>query len=101
MRRLNLILLVVATVFLFWTLNELGWANLGRYFLQVGYYWPVLLVPYGLINYLGVVSWNCLLLTKEKRPSLNRLFFLRLGGESLNQLTPTASMGGNPSRLSA
>jgi len=46
------------------------------------------------VNYLGAVSWKCLLLTKESRPSLGRLFFLRLAGDSLNQLTPTASMGG-------
>jgi glycosyltransferase 2 family protein len=96
MRHLNLILLAVATVFMFWMLNQLGWANLSRYILQVGYYWPLLLVPYGVVNFLGALSWNYLIPTKETRPSIGRLFFLRLAGESLNQLTPTASMGGEP-----
>ncbi len=96
MRRLNIILLLVATAFLFWMLNEIGWRSIGRQVIQIGYGWPLLLVPYGLMNYLGAVSWRFLLLTREHRPSLGRLFFLRLAGESLNQLTPTASMGGEP-----
>jgi glycosyltransferase 2 family protein len=96
MRRLNLILLIVATLLLFWMLHQVGWDSLSRNFREIGYYWPLLLVPYGLVNCLAAVSWNCLLLTRESRPSLGRLFFLRLAGESLNQLTPTASMGGEP-----
>lgn len=96
MARLNAILLAVASVLLFWMLNQVGWANLGRYFLQVGYYWPLILLPYGVANFLVALSWNCLLPDKGSRPSLGRLFFLRLAGESLNQLTPTASMGGEP-----
>lgn len=99
MRRLNLILLAIATVFLVWMLNEVGWAKLGRHILQVGYYWPLLLLPYGLVNYLGALSWKYLLLTRETIPSIRRLFFLRLGGEALNQLTPTASMGGEPFKV--
>lgn len=99
MRRLNLILLIIATAFLIWMLNEIGWADIGRQFLRIGYSWPLLLIPYGLMNYLGAVSWDYLLLTKAGRPSVSRLFWLRLAGESLNQLTPTASMGGEPFKV--
>ena len=94
MRRLNLIFLAVAAVFLLGMLNGLGWANLGRYILQVGYYWPLLLAPYGLMNCLWAISWSYLLPDRTTCPSLSRLFFLRLAGESLNQLTPTAATGG-------
>ncbi len=96
MRRLTLILLTIALVFLLWMLNKVGWANLGQSISQVGYYWPFLLVPYGLVNWLGALAWRHLLLTRKARPSLGTLFFLRLAGESLNQLTPTASLGGEP-----
>ena len=75
-------------------LNQVGWARLGQHLLQVGWYWPLLLLPYGIVNWLDALSWDFLLLTQATRPSLSRLFFLRLGGESLNQLTPTASLGG-------
>jgi uncharacterized protein (TIRG00374 family) len=96
LRRINLILLAVACVFLVWVLNEVGWGVLWRHLCQVGWYWPLLLLPYGLVNYLEAISWNYLLVKVPEGVTLNRLFWLRLGGEALNQLTPTASLGGEP-----
>lgn len=96
MRRLNVILLSIAAIFLFAMLKRIGWSNLGRYVGEVGHWWPLILVPYGVTNLLGAVSWRVLLITEGTRPSLGRLFLLRLAGESLNQLTPAASLGGEP-----
>jgi len=96
LRRLNLILLAVAVIFFVWILNEVGWAKLGDHLRQVGWYWPVLLLPYGLVNWLEAVSWKYILVNLPPTTSLSRLFWLRLGGEALNQLTPTASLGGEP-----
>ncbi len=96
MRRLNLILLAVAVVFFVLILNEVGWAKLWEHLRQVGWYWPLLLLPYGLVNWLEAVSWKYIIVDLPARTTLNRLFWLRLGGESLNQLTPTASLGGEP-----
>jgi uncharacterized membrane protein YbhN (UPF0104 family) len=96
LRRINLILLAIACVFLVWILNKVGWGTLWGYLRQVGWYWPLLLLPYGLVNWLEAVSWKYLLLESKDGPSLNCLFWLRLGGEALNQLTPTASLGGEP-----
>ncbi len=31
----------------FWMLSEIGWANIGRQFLLIGYSWPLLLAPFG------------------------------------------------------
>jgi uncharacterized protein (TIRG00374 family) len=101
LRRLNLILLAIAVVFIFWLLHKVGWHTLGEYLWRVGWYWPLLLLPYGLVNLLEAISWKYLLLSKDKIPSLNCLFWLRLGGESLNQLTPTASLGGEPFKAAA
>ena len=94
MRRLNLILLAIASVFFFWILNEVGFDTLGDYLYRVGWYWPALLLPSGLVNFLEAISWKYLILNLPPGISLHRLFWLRLGGESLNQLTPTASLGG-------
>ncbi|HEX9079625.1 MAG TPA: lysylphosphatidylglycerol synthase domain-containing protein [Desulfuromonadaceae bacterium] len=96
MRRLNVILLSIAAIFLYAMLKRIGWSALGRYVGEVGRFWPLILVPYGVSNLLGAVCWKVLLVTDGERPSLGRLFFLRLAGESLNQLTPTASLGGEP-----
>jgi uncharacterized protein (TIRG00374 family) len=100
LRRLNLILLAIALVFIFWLLNEVGWDTLGEYLRKVGWYWPLLLVPYGLTNLLDALSWKYMILGLPPEVSLNRLFWVRLGGEALNQLTPTASLGGEPFRVS-
>ncbi len=96
MRRLNLILLAIAVIFFFWILNEVGWDKLGNHLCQVDGYWPLLLLPYGLVNWLEAVSWKYILVNLPEKTSLARLFWLRLGGEALNQLTPTASLGGEP-----
>jgi uncharacterized protein (TIRG00374 family) len=96
LRRLNLILLAIASVFFLWILNEVGWDTLGDYLWRVGWYWPALLLPYGLVNFLEAISWKYLILNLPQGISVNRLFWLRLGGESLNQLTPAASLGGEP-----
>lgn len=96
MRRFNLMLLAVASIVLFLALRRIDWANLAHSFLQGVRYWPLLLIPYGVTSYFWAVSWSCILSGKAGCPPMRRLFFLRLAGESLNQLTPTASLGGEP-----
>ena len=96
MRRLNLVLLAVASLVLFLMFRRIDWPVLWHAFLQGGRYWPLLLVPYGVTSYLWALSWRYLLISKVGCPPMRRLFFMRLAGESLNQLTPTASLGGEP-----
>jgi uncharacterized protein (TIRG00374 family) len=99
-RLVNLILLLIASVFFVWILNEVGWDTLGHYLLQVGWYWPLLLLPYGVVNWLESWSWKYILVQPPAKITVGRLFWLRLGGEALNQLTPTASLGGEPFKAS-
>jgi glycosyltransferase 2 family protein len=96
MRRLNLILLLVASVFFFLALRRIDWPVLEHAFWQGGRYLPLLVVPYGVTSYFWAVSWRYLLVGKVGCPSMSQLFRIRLAGEALNQLTPTASMGGEP-----
>jgi glycosyltransferase 2 family protein len=97
-RLANLILLLIASIFFVWILNEVGWDTLGHYLLQVGWYWPLLLLPYGVVNLLESLAWKYIIINPPPKLTVARLFWLRLGGESLNQLTPTASLGGEPFR---
>jgi glycosyltransferase 2 family protein len=100
LRLVNLILLLIASVFFVWILNEVGWDTLGHYLWQVGWYWPLLLLPYGVVTWLEAWSWKYILVDTPARTTVGRLFWLRLGGEALNQLTPTASLGGEPFKAS-
>jgi len=104
MRKLNLLLLGLALILLIWMLHQVGWHTIWQQILKVGWWWPVVLLPYGFVNAIEAVSWKLLLPAPEHRPSLPRLFRLRLAGEALNTLTPTAGLGGEPfkaSRLAA
>jgi uncharacterized protein (TIRG00374 family) len=96
MRKMNLMLLGLALIFLIWMLHRVGWSTIWQHLLRVGWWWPVVLLPYGLVNSLEAISWNLLLPSVAHRPSLPRLFGLRLAGEALNTLTPTAGLGGEP-----
>ena len=99
MRRVNLILLGIAGIFLIWLLYEIGWQAMAVHLCQVGWWWPLVLAPYGLVSWLEALAWEYLLPTKATRPPQALLFWLRLGGEALNQLTPTASLGGEPYKV--
>jgi glycosyltransferase 2 family protein len=96
MRLFNLMLLAVASIVLFLMLRRIDWPGLVHIVLAGGRYWPLLIVPYGVTSYFWAVSWRFLLVDNAGCPPLRRLFFMRLAGESLNQLTPTASLGGEP-----
>jgi uncharacterized protein (TIRG00374 family) len=96
LRLVNLILLLIALVFFVWVLNELGWDTLGHYLWEVGWYWPLLLLPYGVVNAVVSWAWKHIIINPPAKVTVARLFWLRLGGDALNQLTPTASLGGEP-----
>ncbi len=99
MRKINLILLGLALVLFVWMLYQVGWPTIWQHLREVGWWWPLVLLPYGVVNFVEAVSWDLLLLSPG-RPSLARLFSLRLAGEALNTLTPTAGLGGEPFKAS-
>lgn len=96
LRRLNLVFLAVAALYLFLMVVGIDWKTLVGHLLNRWQYLFFLLLPYGVTCYLWTVSWSVLICGREEAVTLTRLFFIRLSGESLNQLTPTASLGGEP-----
>lgn len=96
MGRLNLVLLFMALFFFYGMLRQVEWGSLEQYFHRVGYGGLLLFLPYGIMNLFTALAWRLVLADPNVSVSIGRLFWLRLGGESLNQLTPTASLGGEP-----
>ncbi len=96
MRRVTVVLLIIAGVFLFWMLAEMGWEPLAGSLERVGWGFPLLLLPYALTNGLEAYVWRRLLPDGGVRMGLWRFARLRLSGEALNVLTPTATLGGEP-----
>jgi uncharacterized protein (TIRG00374 family) len=92
-----------------WLLLLLGFATLGVLFYEVntqdlfarfvtlGWSAPLLLWPYCLVSMVDGWAYSYTLpRTGVTRPRLPSLILIRLAGESVNTLTPTAYLGGEP-----
>lgn len=95
LRRINLALLALSALFLWAALSGADWEPLLSSLIPAGRYLPLLLMPYAVTSFLWTASWSALLVGAPA-PPMGRLYLLRLAGESLNQLTPAASFGGEP-----
>uniref|UniRef100_C6DYF4 Flippase-like domain-containing protein n=1 Tax=Geobacter sp. (strain M21) TaxID=443144 RepID=C6DYF4_GEOSM len=95
LHRINLALLALSALFLWVALSGADWQQLLSSLSAAGRYLPLLLVPYALTSFLWTASWSALL-ADAPAPPAGRLYLVRLAGESLNQLTPAASFGGEP-----
>lgn len=96
MAKLKIILVAVAALFLFWMLQAVGWEALGQHLRLVGWYWPLILVPYALFNLFNAIAWRFTIESPPVGVTYRHLFFNRLAGEAINVLTPAASLGGEP-----
>jgi putative membrane protein len=66
-------------------LAALGWAA------------PLILVPYLVINVLDTLGWRCTLpAVRSRRVPFVSLYLVRMAGEAVNSVTPTAAVGGEP-----
>jgi uncharacterized protein (TIRG00374 family) len=66
--------------------------------LQVlGWWSPLILVPYLVIGCFDTFAWR-ITLPAEARPRIpfHTLYFVRMAGEAVNSVTPTAAVGGEP-----
>lgn len=68
---------------------------------RLGWLSPLILLPYGVEAIFNAKGWACALQTsKERCPvPLRRLYFTRIAAEAVNNLTPAASVGGEPIKV--
>ncbi len=96
MAKLRLLLTAAGAAVLVWMLHRVGFAAIGENLRLVGWGWPLVLLPYFLVNLLSALAWKATIHPYPARLSLWRLFFYRLAGEAVNTTTPTAGVGGEP-----
>lgn len=96
MGSIKLLLLLIAVVSLGWMFQVVGWSEILRHLQLVGWYWPLILLPYFLVNLFDAASWYCCFERFPPGVTVRYLFFNRLAGEAVNVLTPMASLGGEP-----
>ncbi len=64
---------------------------------SLGWWAPLVLVPYGVIMIFDVFGWGRALAYPSRRlVSFWKLYWIRLAGEAVNNLTPTAGLAGEP-----
>ncbi|MFP3866736.1 MAG: flippase-like domain-containing protein [Desulfobacteraceae bacterium] len=96
MAKLKILLVAIAALLLFWMLHAVGWQAIGHHLRLVGWYWPLILLPYCMVNLMDAISWHLTIESPPAAVTIRHLFFNRLAGEAINILTPAASLGGEP-----
>jgi putative membrane protein len=80
---------------------SIGIGELVDYLRQIGWLAPLLLVPYMIIALCDAKGWACAIPSSVHTGgiSLWRLSLARIAGEAVNNLTPTANLGGEPIKV--
>ena len=82
--------------FIFW---KIGLTEVSQHLYSIGWLAPLLLVPQSCVALLDAKGWGCTMVNRTNQVSVARLSLLRLtlnrlAGEAINNLTPTANVGG-------
>jgi len=96
----KVVLLVLGVGLLVFLVYQVGTQDLVQRFLALGWRAPLILWPFCLIALVDGWAWTFTLpRTGSARPSILSLTMIRLAGESVNNLTPTAYLGGEPVKV--
>jgi putative membrane protein len=79
-----------------WLIYRSGPSEIGRQLAAVGVWLPVILIPYAISYSFDTLGWRATLGKYKKNLRFVDLFLIRLAGEAVNQLTPSAYLGGEP-----
>jgi len=78
-----------------WFVHRTGIDTISRVFATLGWSAPLILVPYALVYLLDTIGWRLSFgRTLPKTISFGTLFRIRWAGESLNNVVPSAYLGG-------
>jgi putative membrane protein len=73
---------------------ETGPLRLASHLTALGWYAPLVFLPYALSTAFDTAGWRVTF--AGRRPALGLLYLIRLVGEAVNNVTPTAYLGGEP-----
>jgi Lysylphosphatidylglycerol synthase TM region len=92
---LRLIIAGAGLVLFAWFVHRTGVNTISRAFATLGWSAPLILLPFTLVYLLDTVGWRlCFGRTLSKAISFGTLFRIRWAGESLNNVVPSAYLGG-------
>ena len=95
--RARWLLIAFGAALLGFLIYQVGSQDLAERFLALGWRAPLMLWPFALIAFVDGWAWAFALPRNGAHlPSILSLTMIRLAGESVNNLTPTAYLGGEP-----
>jgi uncharacterized protein (TIRG00374 family) len=86
----------VGVVVLAALLHQVGDRRMLEQVMNLGWRVPLVFVPFGLFVILDVMGWRRAFPRRSVAPPLRDLYAIRLAGETVNDFTPSASVGGEP-----
>lgn len=88
---------VVGTALLAFVLYHAGFAAVWDRLRSLGWWSPLILLPYAIIAVFDALGWRSTLDPDSRRHvPFHALYMTRLSGEAVNSVTPTAALGGEP-----
>lgn len=80
-----------------WLLLQAGPGAVWAHLRSLGWWAPAILLPYAAVGWADARGWRCTLARPDRRKiRLASLYAIRLAGEAVNSVTPTAAVGGEP-----
>src|SRR5262249_1763528 len=92
---LRLIIAAAGLALFGWFVHRIGVDTISRAFAALGWSAPLILLPYALVYLLDTLGWRlCFRRALPKAITFGTLFRIRWAGESLNNVVPSAYLGG-------
>ena len=80
-----------------WLLSHAGLERVEELVRGLGWSAGLVVVPYAVIAFFDARGWACTLSAESRRKvSFLRMYLVRMAGEAVNSVTPTAAVGGEP-----
>jgi putative membrane protein len=93
---LRIVLLSLGAALFAYLIYKAGPTEIARDLAVLGPWLPVVLIPYALSYSLDTLGWRATLGAYKGALGFGALFLTRLAGEAVNNLTPSAYLGGEP-----
>ncbi len=96
MKILQVAIVGLGFLILGYLVGQLGFAEVLHQLDAIKWVFPILLIPSLVWNISNTIAWSFAFPPDAFKPRLLTLFAAKLAGETVNQLTPFASLGGEP-----
>ena len=96
MKTLQIAMVALGFLVLGYLVGELGFDQVLHQLDTIKWVFPLLLIPSLIWNISNTIAWGFAFPPDAFKPRLLTLFAAKLAGETVNQLTPLANMGGEP-----